>query len=79
MFFFVITKNLNWKILTKNLVACKRWDGVKDEKLNIMLVHWKIWFLGRRGRGGGGGGLQKKQYIGGKGLKRGEGLVSFLS
>ena len=39
MFFFVITKNLNWKILTKNLVACKRWDEVKDEKLNIMLVH----------------------------------------
>ena len=39
MFFFFITKNLNWKILTKNLVACKRWDEVKDEKLNIMLVH----------------------------------------
>ena len=29
--FFVITKNLNWEILTKNLVAFKRWDGVKDE------------------------------------------------
>ena len=22
----------NWKILTKNLVTFKRWDGVKDEK-----------------------------------------------
>ena len=24
--------NLNWEILTKNLVTFKRWDGVKDEK-----------------------------------------------
>ena len=28
----VKTKNLNWKILTKNLVTFKRWDGVMDEK-----------------------------------------------
>ena len=39
MFFFVITKNLNWEILTKNLVTFKRWDGGKDENLNIMEVH----------------------------------------
>ena len=26
------TKNLNWQILTKNLVTFKGWDGVKDEK-----------------------------------------------
>ena len=32
MFFSVIPKNLNWEILTKNLVTFKRWDGVKDEK-----------------------------------------------
>ena len=32
MFSPVITKNLNWEILTKNLVTFKRWDGVKDEK-----------------------------------------------
>ena len=32
MFFSVITTNLNWEILTKNLVNFKRWDGVKDEK-----------------------------------------------
>ena len=32
MFFSVITKNLNWDILTKNLVTFKRYDGVKDEK-----------------------------------------------
>ena len=32
MFFFVITKILNWEILTKNLVTFKRWDVVKDEK-----------------------------------------------
>ena len=30
MFFALITKNLDWKILTKNLVAFKIWDGVKD-------------------------------------------------
>ena len=32
MFFSVITKNLNWEVLAKNLVTFKRWDGVKDEK-----------------------------------------------
>ena len=31
MFFSVVTKNLNWEILTKNLVSFKRWDGIKDE------------------------------------------------
>ena len=49
-FFSVITKNLNWKISTKNLVAFKTWDGVKDEKFYIMWVHWKIQFL-ERGEG----------------------------
>ena len=34
MFSSVITKNLNWEILTKNLVTFKRWDGVKDEKFD---------------------------------------------
>ena len=32
MLFFVLNKNFNWGILTKNLVTFKRWDGVKDEK-----------------------------------------------
>ena len=32
MYFSVITENLNWEILPKNLVTFKRWDGVKDEK-----------------------------------------------
>ena len=32
MFSSVITNNLNWEILTKNLVAFKRWDGVIEEK-----------------------------------------------
>ena len=27
MFFSVITKNLNWKILTKNMDTSKRWMG----------------------------------------------------
>ena len=35
MFFSVITKNLNWEILTKNLVTFKRWDEVKNEKFNM--------------------------------------------
>ena len=32
MFFSVVTRNLNWQILTENLVTFKRWDGFKDEK-----------------------------------------------
>ena len=32
MFLSVITQNLNWEILTENLVTFKRWDGLKDEK-----------------------------------------------
>ena len=32
MFFSVITKNWIWEILTKDLVAFKIWDEVKDEK-----------------------------------------------
>ena len=33
MFFSVITKNLNWELLTKNFVIYKRRDGIKDEKI----------------------------------------------
>ena len=58
MFFSVITKNLNWEILTKNLVTLKRWNGLRIKNFNIVGVHWKIWFLGE-GRG------SQKQYIGG--------------
>ena len=32
MFFSIITKNLNWETLTKNLLTFKRLDRVKDEK-----------------------------------------------
>ena len=32
MFYSVITKNLNWEILIKNLVTFERWEGVKDEE-----------------------------------------------
>ena len=32
MFFSVMTQNLNWEILTENLVTFKRWDEVNDEK-----------------------------------------------
>ena len=30
-FFSVITKNLNWEVLTKNSVTFKRSDGIKNE------------------------------------------------
>ena len=33
MFFSVLTKNLSWEILPKDLVTFKRWDGIKDEKI----------------------------------------------
>ena len=32
MLFSLIIKDLNWEILAKNLVAFKKWEGVKDEK-----------------------------------------------
>ena len=32
MFLSDITENLNWEILTENLVTFKRWDEVKDDK-----------------------------------------------
>ena len=41
MFFFVITKNINWEILTKNLVTFKRWDGFKHEKFEPPVVKKK--------------------------------------
>ena len=39
MLFYVITKNLNWEMLTMNLVTFKRWDGVRMKMFNIMGVH----------------------------------------
>ena len=65
MFFSVLTKNLNWEILTKNLVTFKRWTGVKDKNFDIMEVHWKIQFLGR---------VSPKNNIWGNYLKREGGL-----
>ena len=29
MFFSILTKNLNWESLIKNLVTFKRWDGIR--------------------------------------------------
>ena len=48
MFFSVVTKNLNWEILTKNLVIFKRWNGLMMKNFSIIRVHWKIQFLGLR-------------------------------
>ena len=32
MFFSIITKNLNWEILSKNLVTFKRWYGASEKE-----------------------------------------------
>ena len=61
MFLSVITENLKWEILTKNLVTFKRWDGVKDEKFQYYAGSLKIRFIGG----------SQKQHIGGNFLKRG--------
>ena len=66
MFFFVITKNLNLEILTKNLVNFKRWDGIKDEKFEYYGGSLKNPIF----RGGEGRGSQKTIYEGNC-LKRG--------
>ena len=73
MFFFVITKNLNLEILTKNLVNFKRWDGIKDEKFEYYGGSLKNPIF----RGGGGAGFTKTN-IWGQGLKKGE-LRQFVS
>ena len=36
MFFSVITKNLNWEILTNNLVTFKRWVVLRMRKILIL-------------------------------------------
>ena len=56
MFLSIITKNLYWEILTKILVAFKRWDGVKDEKFEHYRRSLKNQILV-------GGGFTKNQYI----------------
>ena len=63
MFFSVITKNLNWEILTKNVVIFKRWDGVKDEKFEYYGSSLKNSIFS------GGRGNTKNQYIGENYLK----------
>ena len=68
MFFSVSTRNLNWEILTKNLVAFKRWGGVKDEKFWYHGCSLKNPTFKRR--------FTKNQYIGGNCLKEG-GLGQF--
>ena len=45
MFFSVITENLNWEIVTKNLVTFKDGMGLRIKNFNIMGVPWKIRFL----------------------------------
>ena len=58
MFFSVITENLNWEILTKNLVTFKRWvkDGGRSQKspktiYRVALLKMRVegWQLGKGG------------------------------
>ena len=62
MFFSVVTKNLNWEILTKNLVIFKRWNGLM---MKILVS------LGFTEKSNFQGGVTKKQHRGGNCLKRG--------
>ena len=68
-----MTKNLNWKVVTKKLVTFKRWNRAKDWKLEYYSVSLKNSIFSG---GGGGGGFTKNQYVGGIYLKRGRGLDS---
>ena len=52
MFFFVRTKNLNWEILTNDLVTFKKWDEIKDENFQYYGGSLKkLIFSGDGGRG----------------------------
>ena len=57
MFFAVSTKNLNWKILTKNLGTLK--DGMR-----LRIKYFSIMSFTENVNFSGGGGFPKKQYIG---------------
>ena len=72
MFFSVVTKNLNWGILTKNLVTFKRWDEVNDEKSDYYEGSLKNPIFK------GGWSLTENQYIEGNCHKRGLGHFTDL-
>ena len=64
MLFFVITKNLNLEILSKNFVTFKSWDGVTDE-------HFQYYGGSLKNPIFRGKGFTKNQDRGGKCLKGG--------
>ena len=35
MLFSILTKNLNWEVLTRNLVTFKRWDGIRVYQIAV--------------------------------------------
>ena len=69
MFSSVITDNLNWQILTNDLVTFKGWDGLRMKNFNIMGVYWKKWIFK---------GVQEKPIYRGNCLKRGLGQFADL-
>ena len=60
--------NLNWEILTENLVIFERWDGLRMKNFN-MGIHWRIRFLR---------GVTKNEYVRGNPLKGGLGQFGDL-
>ena len=60
MFFSMITKNLDWKTLTKNSVTFKRWDGLKDGLILWGFADFFFFFFW-----GGGGGTKNTKILGG--------------
>ena len=50
MIFPVITENLSWERLAKNLKTFKRWDRVKDEQNNFSIVKNLIFRLNVHGK-----------------------------
>ena len=66
IFFSVITKNLNWEILT-NWLILKDGMRLRMKNFNIVVVHWEM-----------GGGFTKNQYIARNCLKRGLGQTADL-
>ena len=54
MFFYGMTTNLNWEILTKNLVTFKRWDVGRIWRGNCLKREaWRVCRFKGSGRGGG--------------------------
>ena len=64
MFFTILTKNLNWKVLNKNIVILRRWDGIRVFQIAV-----------RGARGGGFPSLRRESEIFRGGERSGKGIL----